>query len=66
VTSIPRSTWLSLVSTRETGGKKTAPIFPGTSSRLSVSRLFRVNFKPGLRNFRAGVHEKSAVKLRDF
>jgi len=35
VNSTPRSTWLSLVSTRETGAaKKTAPIFPGMSSRL--------------------------------
>ena len=32
----------------------------------SVSRLFCVDFKPGLRNVGAEVHEKSAVKLRDF
>jgi hypothetical protein len=32
----------------------------------SASRLFFVDFKPGLRNFVAWVYEKSAVKLRDF
>jgi hypothetical protein len=32
----------------------------------SVSRLFCVNFKPGSRMFGTGVHEKSAVRLRDF
>jgi hypothetical protein len=31
-----------------------------------VSRLFCVDFKPGLRNVGARVHKKSAVKLRDF
>ena len=32
----------------------------------SVSGLFCVYFKPGLINLGAEVHEKSAVKLRDF
>jgi len=41
-----------------------APVVPGFVA--SVSRLFCVNFKPGLRMFGTGVHEKSAVKLRDF
>jgi hypothetical protein len=31
-----------------------------------ASRFFCVDFKPGLMNLRAEVHEKSAVKLRDF
>ena len=32
----------------------------------SVSGLLCVDFKPDLMNLRAEVHERSAVKLRDF
>jgi pimeloyl-ACP methyl ester carboxylesterase len=42
------------------------PVYPEPPTCGSVSRLFSVDFKPGLRNFVARVHEKSAVNLRDF